>query len=93
MTYIENISDLEKTIRDERERPRDYKEHFYPCYVEYADSWDAHFCGKYYFTDHTPEQVAEMRLKSRYRWLERLETKKAEIEQEIAALKKELNIN
>ena len=46
---ILSIDQLESCIPDERERPRDYKNHTYPCMVEYEESWDAHFCGYYYF--------------------------------------------
>ena len=42
-------ADVEKYVRDERERPINYEGHFYPCYIEYEQPWDSHFCGNYYF--------------------------------------------
>ena len=54
-------ADVEKFVRDERERPRNYKEHFYPCYIEYEDAWDPHFCGNFYFTNESREEAITMR--------------------------------
>lgn len=53
-------ADVEKYI-DERERPYNYKEHFYPCYIEYDEPWDYHFCGSYYFMNETKEEAISMR--------------------------------
>lgn len=53
-----SIDNLESRIKDERERPRDYKNHAYPCLLEYEDPWDFHFCGKYHFVnDPTNEKL------------------------------------
>lgn len=57
-------ADVEKYVRDDRERPHDYEEHFYPCYIVYVDSWDAHFCGNYYFANKTKEEAIAMRRKN-----------------------------
>ncbi len=54
-------ADIEKYVSDERERPTKYEEHFYPCYIEYAEPWDFHFCGYYYFVNETKEQAISMR--------------------------------
>ena len=54
-------ADVEKYIKDERERPYNYKEHFYPCYIEYDEPWDFHFCGSYYFMNKTKEEAISMR--------------------------------
>lgn len=54
-------TDVEKYVRDERERPRDYKEHFYPCYIEYEEPWDYHFCGNFYFKNESKEEAITMR--------------------------------
>lgn len=54
-------ADVENLVHDERERPRNYEEHFYPCYIEYADSWDAHFCGYFYFMNESREDAIAMR--------------------------------
>lgn len=57
-------ADVEKYIKDERERPYNYKEHFYPCYIEYDEPWDYHFCGSYYFMNKTKEEAIAMRKKN-----------------------------
>lgn len=57
-------TDVEKYIKDERERPYNYKEHFYPCYIEYSEPWDYHFCGSYYFMNKTKEEAIAMRKKN-----------------------------
>ena len=57
-------ADVEKYVRDERERPRDYEEHFYPCYIEYEQPWDCHFCGNYHFMNKTKEEAIAMRKKN-----------------------------
>jgi hypothetical protein len=54
-------ADVEKYVRDERERPRDYEEHFYPCYIEYEEPWDYHFCGDFYFLNKSREEAIAMR--------------------------------
>jgi len=54
-------ADVETLVYDERERPRNYEEHFYPCYIKYVDSWDAHFCGYFYFMNETREDAIAMR--------------------------------
>ena len=53
--------DVESYVFDERERPADYKEHFYPCYIDYEEPWDLHFCGYYYFVNETKKEAIEMR--------------------------------
>ena len=30
-------ADVERYVKDERERPYNYKEHFYPCYIKYEE--------------------------------------------------------
>ena len=50
-------ADIEKYVKDERERPNNYEEHFYPCYIEYEEPWDFHFCGKFYFVNETKEEA------------------------------------
>ena len=57
-------ADVEKYVKDERERPYNYKEHFYPCYIEYDEPWDFHFCGSYYFVNKTKEEAIAMRRKN-----------------------------
>ena len=54
-------ADVEKYVKDERGRPYNYKEHFYPCYIEYDEPWDFHFCGSYYFMNKTKEEAISMR--------------------------------
>jgi hypothetical protein len=54
-------ADVEEYVRDERERPRDYEEHFYPCYIEYEEPWDYHFCGDFYFLNKSREEAIAMR--------------------------------
>lgn len=64
MYFIKDIEDLERFISyDERERPANYKEHFYPCFIEYEEPWDLHFCGQYYFVKLTPEETRNKRIK------------------------------
>ena len=57
-------ADVEKYVRDDRERPINYEEHFYPCYIEYEQPWDSHFCGNYYFMNETKEEAIAMRKKN-----------------------------
>lgn len=78
-------ADVERYVRDERERPHDYEEHFYPCYIEYEQSWDSHFCGNYYFMNKTKEEAIAMRKKS---LLEYIQEKNKEINAAIFALEK-----
>ena len=59
--WVTGPADVEKYIKDERERPYNYKEHFYPCYIEYDEPWDFHFCGSYYFMNKTKEEAISMR--------------------------------
>jgi hypothetical protein len=54
-------ADVEEYVRDERERPRNYEEHFYPCYIEYEEPWDYHFCGDFYFKNESREEAIAMR--------------------------------
>lgn len=54
-------ADVENYVSDERERPSNYEEHFYPCYIEYAEPWDFHFCGNFYFMNKTKEEAITMR--------------------------------
>lgn len=51
-------ADVEKYVRDERERPINYEGHFYPCYIEYDEIWDSHFVNK------TKEEAIAMRRKN-----------------------------
>lgn len=62
MCYIESVKDLEEFIKDERERPSDYQTHTYPCYIEYSEPWDMHFCGSYYFLNYTPIEAMQIRI-------------------------------
>ena len=78
-------ADVEKYVRDERERPHDYEEHFYPCYIEYEQPWDSHFCGNYYFMNETKEEAIAMRKKN---LLEYIQEKNKEINAAILGLKK-----
>lgn len=78
-------ADVEKYVRDERERPHDYEEHFYPCYIEYEQPWDSHFCGNYYFMNETKEEAIAMRKKN---LLEYIQEKNKEINAAILALEK-----
>lgn len=80
-------ADVEHLVSDERERPHNYEEHFYPCYIEYAEPWDFHFCGCYYFKNKSREEAITMRkvnltnyIDERYRQIEaaELELKKLE---------------
>lgn len=57
-------ADVEKYVRDERERPRDYEEHFYPCYIEYEEPYDYHFCCDFYFKNESREEAIAMRRKN-----------------------------
>ena len=57
-------ADVEEYVRDERERPRNYEEHFYPCYIEYEEPWDFHFCGYFYFLNDSKEEAIAMRRKN-----------------------------
>ena len=63
-------ADVEKYVKDERELPYNYKEHFYPCYIEYEEPWDFHFCGKYYFVNETKEEAIAMRRKNLLEYLD-----------------------
>lgn len=54
-------ADVEKLVSDERERPDNYEEHFYPCYIKYVEPWDFHFCGNFYFMNETKEEAITMR--------------------------------
>ena len=54
-------ADVENLVSDERERPRDYEEHFYPCYIKYEEPWDFHFCGSFFFMNKTREEAIAMR--------------------------------
>lgn len=63
-------ADVEKYVRDERERPCDYEEHFYPCYIEYEEPWDSHFCGNYYFMNNTKEEAIAMRRKNLLKYIQ-----------------------
>ena len=86
MRYIESIEELEYlTRKDERERPRNYKEHFYPCYISYAEPWDSHFCGDWYFEKFTPEETARMRFEDLKRKREYLKKKLNDTQEEIYA--------
>lgn len=78
-------ADVEKYVRDERERPHDYEEHFYPCYIEYEQPWDSHFCGNYYFMNKTKEEAIAMRKKN---LLEYIQEKNKEINAAILGLEK-----
>ena len=62
--WVTSPADVEKYVRDKRERPHDYEEHFYPCYIEYEQPWDSHFCGNYYFMNKTKEEAIAMRKKN-----------------------------
>ena len=53
--------EVEEYVTDERERPDNYKEHFYPCYIEYEEPWDYHFCGFFYFKNESKEEAIAMR--------------------------------
>jgi hypothetical protein len=87
MIYIESIEELEYlTRKDERERPRNYKEHFYPCYISYEEPWDFHFCGSWYFEKFTPEETDKRRFEDLRRYRESLKKKSAEIQEEIYAI-------
>ena len=57
-------ADVEEYVHDERERPRNYEEHFYPCYIEYEEPWDFHFCGYFYFLNDSREEAIAMRRKN-----------------------------
>ena len=78
-------ADVEKYVKDERERPHDYEEHFYPCYIGYEEPWDSHFCGNYYFMNETKEEAIAMRKKN---LLEYIQEKNKEINAAIFALEK-----
>ena len=54
-------ADVENYVHDERERPHNYEEHFYPCYIEYEEPWDLHFCGNFYFINESREEAITMR--------------------------------
>jgi hypothetical protein len=54
-------ADVEEYVTDERERPRNYEEHFYPCYIKYEEPWDLHFCGNFYFMNESREEAIAMR--------------------------------
>ena len=54
-------ADVEKYIKDEIERPYNYKAHFYPCYIEYDEPWDFHFFCCYYFMYKSIEEAISMR--------------------------------
>ena len=54
-------ADVENLVPNEMERPSNYKEHFYPCYIEYEEPWDLHFCGNFYFMNKTREEAIDMR--------------------------------
>ena len=54
-------ADIEKLVHDERERPCNYEEHFYPCYIKYEEPWDLHFCGNFYFINESKKEAIAMR--------------------------------
>ena len=68
--WVTCSADVEKYVKDERERPYNYKEHFYPCYIEYEEPWDFHLCGKYYFVNETKEEAITMRRKNLLEYLD-----------------------
>lgn len=76
-------ADVEKYVKDERERPHNYEEHFYPCYIEYDEPWDFHFCGSYYFVNKTKEEAISMRQTNLLKYID-------EKYQEICDAKREL---
>jgi hypothetical protein len=57
-------ADVEEYVHDERERPHNYEEHFYPCYIKYEEPWDLHFCGYFYFLNDSKEEAIAMRRKN-----------------------------
>lgn len=63
-------ADVEKYVRDERERPINYEGHFYPCYIEYEQPWDSHFCGNYHFMNKTKEEAIAMRKKNLLKYIQ-----------------------
>lgn len=64
-------ADVEEYVTDERERPNNYEEHFYPCYIEYAEPWDFHFCGNFYFMNKSKEEAITMRRKNLTTYIEK----------------------
>ena len=86
MYYITSAKELEKFVRIEVSRPKDYKNHFYPCYIEYDEPWDTHCCGEYYFMDYTPEKTIEIRKNHLKDELKNLDKQRAKINQELKKL-------
>ena len=78
-------ADVEKYVTDERERPDNYEEHFYPCYIEYVEPWDFHFCGNFYFMNENKEEAITTRRKN---LLEYIHNKYREIDAAKFELKK-----
>ena len=76
-------ADVEEYVTDERERPYNYEEHFYPCYIEYDEPWDFHFCGNFVFVNKTKEDAIAARRNN-------LTTYIYEKNKEIEAAKREL---
>ena len=54
-------ADVEEYVRDERKRPRDYEEHFYPCYIVYEGLLYYPFYDTFYFLNESREQAIAMR--------------------------------
>jgi hypothetical protein len=81
MIYVKDVADLEKQIKDERERPYDYKNHFYPCHLMYEPSWDAHFCGDWYWVDKTPEETLQKEIEIHRTRLQDIAKEQARLEQ------------
>lgn len=90
MTYVESIKDLERRFQVEAERPIDYQNHFYPCYLEFVDSMDAHFCGRFYFAELTPEETKAQRRAHLKALINNHKEEIAKLEKEIALLEEEI---
>lgn len=64
-------ADVEKYVTDEKKRPYNYEEHFYPCYIEYDEPWDFHFCGNFYFMNETKEEAIATRRKNLLEYIDK----------------------
>ena len=53
-------ADVENLVSDKRERPDNYEEHFYPCYIMYEEPWDSLY-GNFYFMNKSRKEAINMR--------------------------------
>lgn len=93
MIWVKSPEEFEDCLKDrwgfiDGELPKDYKTHFYPCYIDFFSTGLPHDRGNWGYVNKTPEEARIMRLELLQKYIVTSELEIQKAKEEIKELEK-----